>query len=65
MKCARCNRPLNAPALTVKRNGSELWIGPKCARAMFPAAQRAALQTVRRVAVEVDSRQMPLELEVA
>ncbi len=61
MKCARCNRPLNAPALTMKRNGADLWIGPKCARAMFPA--KKAAQTVRRVAVEVDSRQMPLELE--
>ena len=62
MKCARCNRPLNAPALTMQRNGSDLWIGPKCARSMFPAAQRKTLQTVRRVAVCVDERQMPLEL---
>jgi ribosomal protein L37AE/L43A len=64
MKCSKCSRPLTKPALTVKRNGTEMWVGPKCAASMFAKTPRVRVPKVS-VAVEVDPRQMPLALEVA
>lgn len=63
MKCSKCSKPLTKPALTVPTKAGALWFGPKCAASMFPKPKRVARPKPSAVLVEVDPRQMPLELE--
>jgi hypothetical protein len=66
MKCSKCSRPLTKPALTVPAKTVPLVFGPKCARSMLPPKPKR-VRVVKQVAVlvEMDPRQMPLQLEVA
>jgi len=63
MKCIRCNKPLQAPAVAIRKGSTTYGYGPKCARAagLIEAIARAQPQT--KVAGRNDPNQMTLALE--
>ena len=65
MKCARCNRPMAAPAATVQTRAGRTGYGPKCAAAMGILPSKASKPATRRVAVkaERDERQADWVME--
>jgi hypothetical protein len=69
LRCAMCNRPLNAAAVSIASRRGLLAFGRVCARrsGLTLRAARKARQTAvraKRQAVLFDSRQMAFELEV-
>ena len=65
MHCARCNRPMSAPAVQITTRSGARSYGPTCARKMglMDAVHRAIKQAQRvRVAGRADPDQLALEL---
>lgn len=58
--CARCNRKLRNPVLL-----SGVPFGSTCAQAVAGARAKRKRRVVQSHEVDVDPRQLPLELEVA
>ena len=63
MRCARCNRPLDKPAMTVGKH----WLGPVCAKTIKAEAPKPRFRASVAVPEEptTDPRQMALQLEAA
>lgn len=63
MKCVRCSKPLQSPAVAIRKGTTVFGYGPKCARmaGLIEAIARAQPQT--KVAGRNDQNQMQLELE--
>lgn len=62
MKCDRCNRPMDEPAVTIRKRKGFLNYGPKCARLMGIATGRARARATKNSPAPVDPAQMELEL---
>jgi hypothetical protein len=66
MRCIRCQKPLNRPALSILTKRGYAHYGPKCARlaglTQPKTRTKAAGLFTRHIPAEADPRQMALEL---
>lgn len=58
MKCARCNRPLIAPAVSIKTRSGPIGYGPKCAAIM------GMLLAIRKARANPARKQETSELQI-